>query len=291
MKEECTPELSSIVEGELKKANENQENVTPILERIDKETDGIYMIGKEYMVKTEKSLKEKIESLCIHRDNLEKAFERPLLWDVLRYTFILPYDNFKEKLFEINSKIRGDDISVEWESNSYCDGNIYKGINNNYSYNGYLFEIQFHTQESFALKQEIHGEYEEFRLSIDPVKRCKLYTSMLEKSRKIANIIPPCKSSPHNVDHCTPMKCNVHESPCPSVKGGGSRKRTKRKIKYSGGNPFEWEGRARGVVRRRNKRKKSKKSRVKRNRTNRNRTNRNRTNRSKRSRRGRRRRR
>jgi len=48
--------------------------------------------------------------------------------------------------------------------NTFCEGNEYKGVNASFAYNGFVFEIQFHTEESFKNKKITHDLYKQKRI-------------------------------------------------------------------------------------------------------------------------------
>ena len=64
---------------------------------------------------------------------------------------------------------------------------MYKGINTTITKNGQVFELQFHTEQSFNLKNnELHKLYEEAReISTSTERRAELQRQMIELSRQI----------------------------------------------------------------------------------------------------------
>lgn len=111
--------------------------------------------------------------------------------DVARYTVIgkaetmtKEYNSFVAKMLEKGYNVSA--VKNYWNNHS----NPYNGINNNFvSPKGYEFELQFHTQESFDLKNgKLHELYERQRV-LDPFKDVdeifKLDFEMNQLSKKL----------------------------------------------------------------------------------------------------------
>lgn len=146
------------------------------------EANGGELAGLEARVKTPASTYEKMY------DREEKTDLRDMN-DVIRYTEIYEpdkladatnnnLDQFKEKGYSI------DRVKNTWED----DETPYRGINVNMtSPEGQKFEVQYHTQESFELKNgEMHTKYEECRtLNPESERYCQLQDEMYELSDKL----------------------------------------------------------------------------------------------------------
>ena len=214
IRSKCVGITTKLTSSEHKKAVENEKLVTPLLRIIAKENGG-ELRGLENKIKTPASLNEKIKSKCVaFYSNPQKSGEySPQIWDALRYTLILSRDNFRDKMLQINKRLNDSNIRAVNEKNSYCAGNVYKGINNRYVIKDYLFEIQFHTIESLGLKSRIHEKYEEFRREdTPPDKKCQLYNEMMIESDELAEIRPPC-SFDSEKDNCDELPCSQSKKP------------------------------------------------------------------------------
>jgi hypothetical protein len=64
---------------------------------------------------------------------------------------------------------------------------MYQGINDTYlnAENNFVFELQFHTPESWELKSEAHIIYEKFRVSTDPIEQMKLFEEGTRKANTV----------------------------------------------------------------------------------------------------------
>ena len=128
--------------------------ITDDLINISKSNRG-KMEGLEYRLKTVESLERKLIS-----DGINTPMN-----DVLRYTIIIDDDLTKVVTSIIKDLESKGYITIKLK-NTFQEGQIYKGINSNIkTQNGSIFEIQYHTSESFNVKQNInHSLYEEYRL-------------------------------------------------------------------------------------------------------------------------------
>jgi hypothetical protein len=168
-------------------------DVTPVLESIASRT-GTRLEGLAFRIKSEKSI----------RDKLLKKESVADMRDILRYTFIVEND-LDNTIGKINSHLANAGIVLKKSKNYFCSPNVYKGLNRTYAINDYLFEIQFHTPDSFRLKMRMHSDYEEYRTSTSPDQRCNLFNHMVQQSDNLhtqytqepcIRYKSPCSSSP-----------------------------------------------------------------------------------------------
>lgn len=135
------------------------------------------MAGLEHRLKTVGSLKRKLIS-----DGINEPMN-----DVMRYTIIFD-DHFIKRINYILTSLEKKGYKTFKVKNTFKEGAVYKGINTNLKTpEGYVFEIQYHTTESFEVKQNInHKLYEEYRL-LDPKSEeaIKLNEEMTENSNSI----------------------------------------------------------------------------------------------------------
>ncbi len=138
--------------------------------------------GLEYRVKTPSSTYEKMHER-------ESGTDIGEMKDVIRYTEIYPPDKLAEGTNASLQDFESRGYTVDNVKNTWDDENPpYRGINVNLtSPDGQKFEVQFHTQESFDLKNgELHSLYEERRTMADDNPRAyKLDDRMSELSAKL----------------------------------------------------------------------------------------------------------
>lgn len=131
-----------------------EERVTPALTSIS-EAAGGKMVGLDYRLKSVESLTRKIE-----------ANPDMVVNDALRYTMTFERENFTSGVRGAMSQMSEQGYELSALRNSFKDGVPYKGINTTYrTSDGELFELQFHTPESFDMKQNVNHEfYEQMRV-------------------------------------------------------------------------------------------------------------------------------
>lgn len=155
---------------QLDKAKKAEPNITKDMKSIA-DFLGTTLDGLDFRLKTLESLSRKLS-------NEPGANMR----DVVRYTSISDNENMTKDFnkFVEELKNRGYNVSAVknyWNNSS----NPYNGINTNFfSPKGYEFEIQFHTRESFELKNgKLHELYEKARVIDD--KTSKEYIALQDE--------------------------------------------------------------------------------------------------------------
>lgn len=176
----------------------------PIITKDIKEAvikNGGYCEGLEYRLKTKESLERKMKSeyLKLKQDPQNKEISKEELikqaienmHDVNRYTAILDPDNFVVNYFKINAELKEKGYLIYKCKNTFkIKDATYRGINNQYMKDGQYLELQFHTKESFDLKNGIlHKLYEEERSDSTSLNR-KIKIQAEEKKLSNALIIP-----------------------------------------------------------------------------------------------------
>jgi SPP1 gp7 family putative phage head morphogenesis protein len=152
--------------------------------------------GLEYRLKTEDSLVRKVFSDLLENTNIVDVINKT--YDIVRYTSIIEGKNLVNHYYAVIGDLKNAGYSVIRAKNTWNQTiNPYKGINVIVdSPDKQKFELQFHTQESFDVKNgEMHKLYEEYRLdTTDSKRRAELEKQMfdlankLEKPSAISNI-------------------------------------------------------------------------------------------------------
>jgi len=145
-------------------AEKAEKSVTPMLEQLA-EKHGFEPIGLKYKLKTTKSLQDKLS-----RDMIEEG--KPLeqvknnVSDVLRYTASFPPERLAQGTDGVLKDLQQQGYQIAKLKNTWPDDKIsYKGINVQLvTPDGQKMELQFHTPDSFWLKDDgTHDLYEEMR--------------------------------------------------------------------------------------------------------------------------------
>ena len=129
------------------------------------------MAGLDKAVKTESSLARKISDRVkghtVKTKGLEKAVEASAanINDALRFTMILDPATYVTKIQAVKAALeaKGYTFVKLWNGWTQSRG-TYMGANATFKTpKGQLFELQFHTEQTFRIKTETHAIYEEYR--------------------------------------------------------------------------------------------------------------------------------
>jgi hypothetical protein len=170
------------------RVRETEETViTPAMRRIEAEDPDRHLVGLEFRLKGRERLTEKVTEAMEERGHTaEEAFSH--VKDAIRYTLQYPTDRYAEGVLADCERLKGAGFEPIDRKNSWS-AEEYKGINSRWRApeNRQLFEVQFHTEASFAAKQETHTAYEQLRAQPqdeDEVRRLRAY------QREVAAKIP-----------------------------------------------------------------------------------------------------
>ena len=156
-------QASLLAEQKLQKAKEVEPAITASLKSI--ESEKVHLEGLEYRLKSSESLTRKIITDSHDMEiSLEEAATN--INDVLRYTLIIEENDYTEITKETLDKLTTEGYSVKVFKNFWAkEDNDYQGINTTLkASNGMIFELQFHTKESYDTKSEkTHKYYEIIR--------------------------------------------------------------------------------------------------------------------------------
>ncbi len=144
--------------------------------------------GYKFRLKTEQSYSRKVKSDMLENNISEKQAIKDMN-DVIRYTLVSSPKNLVKNFNKTKKLFKDDSYKLLRVKNSWTNKNMaYKGVNCVFqSPNGEKFEVQFHTPESFSMKQnELHKMYEEQRLpTTSTARRVELEKMMLELSKTL----------------------------------------------------------------------------------------------------------
>ncbi len=134
------------------------EMVTGLANQQDMGTEGI-----EYRLKGWDSFIRKVKTETKVDPNYEVK-------DLIRYTLTAPADQLTQRTLDTMAQLEKAGYKTTIVKNTWDNPeSAYKGINTTVeSPDGVKFELQYHTPESYAMKDQTHKLYEEFRLIEDP---------------------------------------------------------------------------------------------------------------------------
>ena len=183
--EKVQTEIAAEADGLLERAAAIEPVITGDLQRMAAAVQA-RMAGLDYRFKGRESLIRKIESKTWRRD-VTPARAAANITDVLRYTVLLDSESFVSQYWQLQEQLAASGYQTNKVSNTWRKNAVYKGINTTIIKNGQVFELQFHTEQSFNLKNnELHKLYEEAReISTSTERRAELQRQMIELSRQI----------------------------------------------------------------------------------------------------------
>ncbi|VTS49281.1 minor capsid protein [Streptococcus dysgalactiae] len=159
--------------------------ITSQLKHITKQSNG-NLQGLDFRLKSLESLSRKISTdSLLDEISLEEAANN--INDALRYTAVFKPDNFFDDYHSMKSALVKNGFKIEKVKNTWLDDGPYNGVNTVVSKDNIKFEIQYHTQESFDLKNgKLHELYEERRLpNITRKRKVELDKMMFELSKSL----------------------------------------------------------------------------------------------------------
>lgn len=159
--------------------------ITSQLKHITKQSND-NLRGLDFRLKSLESLSRKISTdSLLDEISLEEAANN--INDALRYTAVFKPDNFFDDYHSMKNALVRDGFKIEKVKNTWLDDGPYNGVNTVVSKDNIKFEIQYHTQESFDLKNgKLHELYEERRLpNITRKRKAELDKMMFELSKSL----------------------------------------------------------------------------------------------------------
>lgn len=123
------------------------------------EQHGAYLAGLDHRIKAEESLVHKILANAVN-DNVNLVQAANDISDVLRYTLVIKDEDYSRQVPEAMEKLTQNGYKVVKFHNAW-GGKFYQGVNVQLaSPSGVRTELQFHTPNSYAVKQASHKVYE-----------------------------------------------------------------------------------------------------------------------------------
>lgn len=163
------------------KALQSEPEITKIVKSIA-ERGGLDIAGFEYRIKGKDSYLRKIKS---NYNSSGNAYE---VKDIIRYTYISDPQNLVEKTLKSIEAYQKEGYNTIEIKNYWTNRrNPYNGINTTLkASDGQKFELQYHTQESYAVKDAMHKDYEEWRI-LDPASKdaIELRKKMIRQSENM----------------------------------------------------------------------------------------------------------
>lgn len=165
VKEEELNKLPKQRKREYLRIIDREKQITDSIETFNKKHK-LIMVGEKFAVKQPASYDRKINEI-MQEKNIDEKTAMELCNDVVRYTSITGGKNLVSKTTKMLKDLMNEGYEVlELKNTWLSEGNPYKGINIKLvSPDNVKFELQFHTAQSYDMKErKQHKYYEEWRL-------------------------------------------------------------------------------------------------------------------------------
>lgn len=169
------------VEGLMERARAVEPAVSADLQAIA-DAHGGQLLGYDFRLKSESSLERKVGDKT--REGMTREQAAGAIKDSLRYTVGLDPDRYTDGVSGALTTLESKGYEITEAKNYWQPGDPYSGLNMVAQHpDGHVFELQFHTPDSYAMKEhDNHVLYERYRAADTPVaERRELYATMAQK--------------------------------------------------------------------------------------------------------------
>jgi hypothetical protein len=157
---------SRTAEGRDSDGNYGEHGLTPAMRRIEAQLDQGHLVEdtEKFALKDPDRFKEKLADAIARNPDKSCPELAKEVHDTIRYTLIFSVEDYTEGFWDAHSKVEAAGYELEVRRNSWTSEE-YKGNNTRWfdPASEKLFEIQFHTQESWEAKQQTHDAYEKMK--------------------------------------------------------------------------------------------------------------------------------
>lgn len=178
-------DLSLSVDKLVEKSQKIEPKITADINNIATKAGG-KLVGLENRLKSSYSIKRKIEDEV--SDGFSKSLSLNKIRDAIRYTTVFKENDFVTRYKAMQYLLAIEGYKTIVVKNTWKNDSAYKGVNTFIqNEDGDVFEMQYHTQQSFDVKNGLlHKLYEKFRDPKTPInEKEKLLLEMRKLSSKI----------------------------------------------------------------------------------------------------------
>lgn len=178
-------DLSLSVDKLVEKSQKIEPIITADINNIATKAGG-KLVGLENRLKSSYSIKRKIEAEVA--DGFSKSLSLNKIRDAIRYTTVFKENDFVARYKAMQYLLAIEGYKTIVVKNTWKNDSAYKGVNTFIqNEDGDVFEMQYHTQQSFDVKNGLlHKLYEKFRDPKTPIhEKEKLLLEMRKLSSKI----------------------------------------------------------------------------------------------------------
>ncbi|MFI8993776.1 hypothetical protein [Streptomyces sp. NPDC053542] len=158
-------EANAAADDFMRRSADAEPRITESMQGIAGKVDDGKLIGLEYRLKGEDSLKRKLATDMLEDIGVDHGRVLGDIKDSIRYTMEVPANNYTHGVQQAIHDLQAKGFENVTFKNTW-DSAGYKGINSTWRdpVSGQVFELQFHTADSFAAKMDGHALYEKERL-------------------------------------------------------------------------------------------------------------------------------
>jgi hypothetical protein len=150
-------------EGRDADGNYTDRGITPAMRRLeaDLEHGSLVPDTEKFALKSPDRFKEKLAKMMVNEPDISPSEACSSIHDGIRYTFLFAADRYSAGLKDACGKLEEGGYEALVLKNTWRSEE-YKGINSRWrdAATGVVFEVQFHTQASWEVKQQTHDAYE-----------------------------------------------------------------------------------------------------------------------------------
>ena len=149
-------------EGRDADGNYGERGLTPAMRRIEAQTEHGKLAPEteKYALKGRDRFMEKLAEMVSDEPDKPADELAREIHDGIRYTFLIASEHYAVGVRDLTSKLEVHNFELGAIKNKW-DNDEYKGINTRWldHESGVRFEVQFHTEQSWLVKQETHNAY------------------------------------------------------------------------------------------------------------------------------------
>jgi hypothetical protein len=164
--------------------------LTPAMRRVEAQLEHGQLAPdtEKFALKSPDRFKEKLASLIADEPGAEPTDLAADIPDAVRYTYLFAEDHYSDGIWRAHSSLEDQGFELQARRSSW-ENQEYKGVNSRWldQASGQLFEVQFHTEQSWAAKQQTHEAYEGIAAATTSVgerERLRAY------QRKVSSSVP-----------------------------------------------------------------------------------------------------
>ncbi|MGX7761006.1 hypothetical protein ACWQ06_20420 [Streptomyces angustmyceticus] len=158
-------EANAAADDFIRRSAEAEPRITEAMQDIAGKVDDGKLLGLEYRLKGEGSLKRKLATDMLEDIGMDHGQALSDIKDSIRYTMEVPSNGYTRGVQQAINDLQAKGFENVTFKNTW-DSVGYKGINSTWRdpASGKVFELQFHTADSFTAKMDGHVLYEKERL-------------------------------------------------------------------------------------------------------------------------------